>query len=59
VNLNWAAVQPAPGQLTGAHDALKGLSAGPLQAEFTGRAFANLAAPGGGVPPELIGFWPP
>jgi RND superfamily putative drug exporter len=56
VNLNWTAIQPPVKQISGVHDALKGLSSGQLQAEFTGRAFANLAAPGGGVPPELIGF---
>jgi RND superfamily putative drug exporter len=56
VNVNWAAAQPAPAQITGVHDALKGLSGGPLQVEFTGNAFAELAAPAGGVPPEVIGF---
>ncbi|MEO6701462.1 MAG: MMPL family transporter, partial [Jatrophihabitantaceae bacterium] len=33
-----------------------GLSSGPLQVEFTGNAFQALAAPSGGVPPEVIGF---
>lgn len=56
VNINWSAVQPSTGQITGVHDALKSLSNGPLQVEFTGNAFAILAAPSGGIPPEFIGF---
>ncbi|MDQ2837051.1 MAG: MMPL family transporter [Actinomycetota bacterium] len=56
VNINWTAAQPTAGQVNSVYDALKGLTSGPLQAEFTGNAFAILAAPSGGVPPELIGF---
>ncbi len=56
VNVNWAAAQPTVKQITDVHNALKGLSSGPLEVEFTGNAFAILAAPSGGVPPEVIGF---
>jgi RND superfamily putative drug exporter len=54
--INWSASQPDPAAITGVYDALKGLSAGNLDVEFTGNAFANLAFGGGGIPPELIGF---
>ncbi|MGI8665725.1 MAG: MMPL family transporter [Jatrophihabitans sp.] len=55
-DINWTESQPTTSQITGVHDALKGLAAGPLQVEFTGNAFTILAQPAGGVPPEVIGF---
>ncbi|HEX8305720.1 MAG TPA: MMPL family transporter [Jatrophihabitans sp.] len=56
VDLNWAEPQPALAQITGVHDALKPLNSADLQVEFTGNAFQVLAAPEGGVPPEVFGF---
>ncbi len=56
VDLNWAEQQPTIAQITDAHDALEPLNTANLQVEFTGNAFAVLAAEAKGVPPEVIGF---
>ena len=45
--------QPVASSVPKALDQLKN---NPLQAEFTGNAYQELAAEAGGIPPELIGF---
>ncbi len=56
VNISWQGDQNAIGNFTGVHDKLAPLSSATVQYEFTGNAFANLAAAQKGIPPELFGF---
>ncbi|MGN6607810.1 MAG: MMPL family transporter [Jatrophihabitans sp.] len=57
VTIAWQYNENAVQNFSGVHDRLAKLATPQLQVEFTGPAFANLAARGGGgVPPELFGF---
>ncbi len=56
VEITWTKPNPAPSEITGVHDALKGLGTSSLQVEFTGNAFQALAQGGGGIPPEVLGM---
>ncbi|MCU1658618.1 MAG: hypothetical protein JWO57_3274, partial [Pseudonocardiales bacterium] len=56
VDISWQGDQNAVKNFTGVHDALTGLSNSTVQYEFTGGAFANLAAQQKGIPPEVFGF---
>ncbi len=57
VTIAWQGNENALANFIGVHDRLASLSSRKLELEFTGPAFANLAAQQqGGIPPELFGF---
>ncbi|MGI8761781.1 MAG: MMPL family transporter [Jatrophihabitantaceae bacterium] len=56
VDIAWQGKQNALANFTGVHDALDRLGDAHTQYEFTGAAFANLAAQQKGIPPEVFGF---
>jgi putative drug exporter of the RND superfamily len=56
VTIAWQGNENAVANFTGVHDKLAPLGNSTTQYEFTGNAFANLAAVQKGIPPELFGF---
>jgi RND superfamily putative drug exporter len=56
VNIAWEGNQNDVKNFTGVHDALQNLPTTDTQYEYTGGAFANLAAQQKGIPPEVLGF---
>ncbi|HZY75712.1 MAG TPA: MMPL family transporter [Jatrophihabitantaceae bacterium] len=56
ISIGWQGNQNAIGNFSGVHDALAPLGTKNLELEFTGGAFANLAAQQQGIPPEVFGF---
>ncbi len=56
IAITWQVNQNAISNFTGVHDRLAKLAGNTVGYEFTGTAFANLAAQQKGVPPELFGF---
>lgn len=56
VTVAWQGSENATGNFTGVHNKLTPVSSDTVQLEFTGNAFANLAAEQKGIPPEAFGF---
>lgn len=56
VNIQWEGDENGVTNFTGVHDALQDLPTANTQYEYTGGAFANLAAEQKGIPPEVLGF---
>ncbi|MCW2498007.1 MMPL family transporter [Jatrophihabitans sp.] len=56
VNIQWQGNQNDANNFIGVHDDIKKQDSSTIDYEFTGGAFANLAAQQKGFPPELLGF---
>ena len=56
VAITWQVNENDVGNFTGVYDTLKTLDTNRIEYEFTGTAFANLAARQKGIPPEVFGF---
>ena len=56
INVQWQGSQNGVNNFIGVYNDIKKLSDSTTQYEFTGGAFANLAAQQKGLPPEFIGF---
>ena len=56
INVQWQGSQNSANNFIGVYDDIKKLNSATTQYEFTGGAFANLAAQQKGLPPELLGF---
>ncbi|MEP7179948.1 MAG: MMPL family transporter, partial [Pseudonocardiales bacterium] len=56
VSIQWEGDENDVKNFTGVHGALQNLPTADTQYEYTGGAFANLAAEQKGIPPEVFGF---
>ena len=56
VAITWQVNENDVSNFTGVYDTLKTLDSDRIEYEFTGTAFANLAARQKGIPPEVFGF---